>query len=564
MSQLFKALSHKDFALVIQCAGGFVQNQDGRVLQKYPGNGDALLLSAGQLDAALAHIGVVAVLQRKDELFRARQTGGGFDLLPGSAGLAVGDVLLHRAAEQVHVLLYDTDILPQALQGDPADVLPVNEDAAAGHLVKAGDQVAQGSFAAAGGTHQRQTLPGADVQADVVQHLVVVVRVLKAYLLEPYLAGAGLQWHGVRGVLDGNRGVHDLGKALDAGHAALELLGKLHDAPDGGDKSGDVEHIGHKVASGDLAVHQRQTARQNDHQIHQPVKQAGGGVEGAHGVVAKGLDLLKGAVALGKLFPLLVLGGKGLDHALSQQAVLDGGVQLADLDALLAKPRPQTAVQVHRHHAHQRHTGKHCQGQRDAGAAQNDKGRHDLDARDEKLLRAVVGELGHIKQIVGDAPHDGTHLGVVVVGVVQLQKMVKGIPAHIRFNMHAHDMTDAGHIVAGCAVDDAQHKVERRQLQHDARRQGDAHPHGGVGDGAHDLGQHDIAQSRQCCAEQIKAQHHLIVCQIRQKTPDQRTAACVVRPGVIGLSFRHGSSVFIVTFYCNPARRRWRCRCAQG
>ena len=62
--------------------------------------------------------------------------------LAGGAGLAVGDVLRHRATEQVHVLLHDTDILPQALQGDPADVLPVNEDAAAGHLVKAGDQVA--------------------------------------------------------------------------------------------------------------------------------------------------------------------------------------------------------------------------------------------------------------------------------------------------------------------------------------------------------------------------------------------------------------------------------------
>ena len=137
-----------------------------------------------------------------------------------------------------------------------ADILSVNEDAAAGHLVKAGDQVAQGSFTAAGGTHQRQTLSGADVQTDVVQHLVVVVRVLKAHLLEPDLAGAGLQWHCVRCVLDGNRGVHDLGKALDAGHTALELLGKLHDAPDGGDEGGDVEHIGHKVTGGDLAVDQ--------------------------------------------------------------------------------------------------------------------------------------------------------------------------------------------------------------------------------------------------------------------------------------------------------------------
>ena len=63
--QLFKALPHKDLALVVQCAGGFVQNQDGRVLQEYPGNGDALLLSAGQLDAALAHIGVVSAPARR-------------------------------------------------------------------------------------------------------------------------------------------------------------------------------------------------------------------------------------------------------------------------------------------------------------------------------------------------------------------------------------------------------------------------------------------------------------------------------------------------------------------
>ena len=256
--------------------------------------------------------------------------------------------------------------------------------------------------------------------------------------------------------------------------------------------------------------------------------------------------MLEILVALSEFLALFVLGGEGLHHTLTQQAVLDGGIQLTDLDALLAEACPQTAVQVHRHHAHQRHTGKHCQGQRDACAAQDDKGRYDLDARDEKLLRAVVGELGHVKQIVGDAPHDGAHLGVVVVGVIQLQQVVKGIPAHIRFDMHAHDMADAGHIIAGCAVDDAQHKVERRQFQHDARRQGDAHPHGRVCDGAHDLGQHDIAQGRQRCAEQIKAQHHLIVCQIRQKTPDQRTAACVVRPGVVRLSFRffrHDTSV---------------------
>ena len=34
MGQLFEALAHKDLALVVEGAGGFVQNEDGRVLQE--------------------------------------------------------------------------------------------------------------------------------------------------------------------------------------------------------------------------------------------------------------------------------------------------------------------------------------------------------------------------------------------------------------------------------------------------------------------------------------------------------------------------------------------------
>ena len=154
----------------------------------------------------------------------------------------------------------------------------------------------------------------------------------------------------------------------------------------------------------------------------------------------------------------------------------------------------------------------------------------------------MVGKLGHIEQVVGDAAHDGAHLGVVVVGVVQTQQVVKGVAAHIRLDVHAHDVADAGHIVAGRAVDDAQHEVQRRQPQHDARRQGDANPHGGVGDGAHDLGQHDVAQSSQCGTEQVQEQGLFVLDQIGQEAPDQRAAAGVMCPGVIDLLFWHDTS----------------------
>ena len=46
--QLFQAYLDVPLALVVQCAGGLVQNQDLRILQEHAGNGDPLLLAAGE------------------------------------------------------------------------------------------------------------------------------------------------------------------------------------------------------------------------------------------------------------------------------------------------------------------------------------------------------------------------------------------------------------------------------------------------------------------------------------------------------------------------------------
>ena len=359
----------------------------------------------------------------------------------------------------------------------------------------------------------------------MAQHLVVVVGVLKAHVPELDLALAHHQGPGVRRVGDGDRRVHDLQEALDAGHAPLELLGKFHDAADGGDQRRYIEHIGHQIAGLDGAVDQGQTARQDDHQVHQAVEQPGGGVERRHGVVGQRLDILKRVVALGKFFPFLLLGGKSLHHPLAQQAVLDGGVQLADLEPLLPEPGAEFQVQIHRDHAHQRHAGKNDQGQRHAGLTQNKKGRRDLDEGNEELFRAVVGELSHVEQVVGDAAHDLADLGVVVVGVVQPQQMVEGVAAHVGLDVYAHDVADAGHEIAGGAVDDAQHEVERGQPQHGLHGQRRRLAGGRVGQRAHDLGQHDVAQGGQRRAEQIEKQDAFVLHQVGQKTPQQLFAA---------------------------------------
>ena len=59
--QAQQRLLHRPFALVVERAGCFVEDQDLRVLEEGAGDGDALALAARELDAALADIGVIAM-----------------------------------------------------------------------------------------------------------------------------------------------------------------------------------------------------------------------------------------------------------------------------------------------------------------------------------------------------------------------------------------------------------------------------------------------------------------------------------------------------------------------
>ena len=71
----------------VERAGGLIQDQDARVFQDDPGDGDALLLAAGELVAPLADDGVVALGQSSDAVVDGRRARGRFDLLIGRVQL---------------------------------------------------------------------------------------------------------------------------------------------------------------------------------------------------------------------------------------------------------------------------------------------------------------------------------------------------------------------------------------------------------------------------------------------------------------------------------------------
>src|SRR5215218_10764694 len=158
-----------DLGLGVEVGGGLVEDDDGRVGQQQPGDGQALLLAAGQPVAALADHRLPALGQALDQVQDPGRPAGVLDLLQGGVRPGVAQVGQDGVVEQVRVLGDQPDRGPQALQLQVAHVDPVDPDGALGDVVDPGHQHGGGGLAGPGRADQGDQLAGADGEADVVQ-----------------------------------------------------------------------------------------------------------------------------------------------------------------------------------------------------------------------------------------------------------------------------------------------------------------------------------------------------------------------------------------------------------
>src|SRR5439155_11565979 len=124
--QVGERLLHEHLGLRIQFGGGFVQNENGRILQNRARNGDALPLAAAQARAAFANHGVIALRQLDDEIVRQRGLRGGNDFFLGNIGQAVADVVANGVVKQDVLLRHHGDLPAQRAQLGFADVAAIH------------------------------------------------------------------------------------------------------------------------------------------------------------------------------------------------------------------------------------------------------------------------------------------------------------------------------------------------------------------------------------------------------------------------------------------------------
>ena len=208
---------HLGLVLHIQAGGGLVQQDDGGVFQKRPGDGDALPLPAGELRPVLPDGGVIALGQAADELPAVGGLRRGPHLFVGGAPLAQADVLHHGIVKEHHILEHHGVVGQQRLRVHGGDVHAAYPDGALRNIPQPGGQPGAGALAGAGGSHQSGhfTLPGGKVHT--VQYLLLVIG--EAHMVEHNVVALGLETlHslGGGGVIDF---VHAVGRHL--GHEQL-------------------------------------------------------------------------------------------------------------------------------------------------------------------------------------------------------------------------------------------------------------------------------------------------------------------------------------------------------
>src|ERR1039457_3590604 len=205
------------------------------------GDGNALALSAGELDATLADDRLVLLLELFGKLIDAGDAAGGEDLLFGGMGTGEADVFADGAVEQKSVLQHHAKLRTEGIQTHGGKVDGIHQDASVSGLMEGGNEADDGGFAGARRSHEGGGGAGFGREADVVQDGLAGV-VLEGHVVEGDVALEGIDLADAPGIFVlGALGEDFLG-AIESGESLGQLRADGNHLEHGGDQEGEVQN----------------------------------------------------------------------------------------------------------------------------------------------------------------------------------------------------------------------------------------------------------------------------------------------------------------------------------
>ncbi len=110
LHQLVQRFLDQQLGARVDGARRFVEDEDARVLEDHPSDGQQLAVTSAQGGAALSHLGLVSLGQALDEGVSIGHFGGRDHLVIASLDAPIADVLHHRAGKEKSVLWHHADL----------------------------------------------------------------------------------------------------------------------------------------------------------------------------------------------------------------------------------------------------------------------------------------------------------------------------------------------------------------------------------------------------------------------------------------------------------------------
>ena len=224
-----KGFLYESLALGVEGAGGFVKDEDGRVLEDGTGDGDALALTAAETAAAVADVCVVAVLALEDELVGIGDLGCFDDLFHRGVLDAEGYIIEEGVVEEDGFLVDVADEGAQVVEAEVLDVDAVDEDLAVGDIMVARHEIDQRALAGARLSDEGDGFAFGYDEVDAVDDLDGAVGIGEMDVAELDGLTDAFDGHGMLGFVDGILGVEDLVDALHGGETFGDLVAGLRE-----------------------------------------------------------------------------------------------------------------------------------------------------------------------------------------------------------------------------------------------------------------------------------------------------------------------------------------------
>ncbi|MPM45443.1 hypothetical protein SDC9_92130 [bioreactor metagenome] len=165
--KLLQRLSNLRIRVGVHRTGGVIENQDAWFFEQRAGDAEALLLSAGDVGAALLNPRLIALRERLDEVVCLRKHAGVLDFFIGCLRISPAEVFRDGAGEEQVVLQNNGDGIAQNAQIIVLYVFAADRYRTVGRVIEPRNQLHERGFGRTGRAEDTDDFAGANVQVDV-------------------------------------------------------------------------------------------------------------------------------------------------------------------------------------------------------------------------------------------------------------------------------------------------------------------------------------------------------------------------------------------------------------